>query len=354
MGIQKEIFGTTSEGKEVYLYTLINSHGTVAKVTNYGAVLVGLCTKDREGKTEDIVLGYDNVAQYEENNPGMGAVIGRHANRIRNASFTLNGKAYQIEKNDGNNNLHSGPLGYHRRIWEAQEKDSSMGPSVEFGLLSEAGDQGFPGNLDVSVTYTLTDDNSLILNYHAVSDEDTIVNLTNHAYFNLAGHASGDILSQKVWIDAETFTEADAESIPTGVILPVKGTPMDFNIMKEIGRDISCDYPALNMGHGYDHNWILKTNREEVSLVAKMEDDKTGRGMEVYTDLPGMQFYTGNFLKGTEKGKDGAVYGPRSGACFETQYFPNSINISSFPSVILKAGDEYETTTVFRFYCQKS
>ncbi len=350
MSIRKELFGKTSKGEDVFIFTLENANGTIAKISTLGAVLVSLFTKDREGKFCDIVLGYDEVEQYEKNKPGFGATIGRNANRIRNASFSLNGKQYVLEKNDGNNNLHSGFSGYQHRIWEAKEKETTLGDSIEFCYHSLDKDQGSPGNLDVSVSYTLTEDDRLILHYKGTADEDTVLNMTNHSYFNLAGHDSGDVLKQKVTIYADYFTASDKEFIPTGEILSVKGTPMDFNISKEIGMDIESNYEAIVLGKGYDHNWILKKEEnEKICLAAKMEEEVSGRFLKVYTDLPGMQFYTANFLDGTERGKGGCYYQKRSGACFESQYYPDSVNKKEFPSVILKAGEEYDTTTIFAF-----
>lgn len=349
MGVRKEAFGVTKDGFAASLYILTNEQGTVVRLSDFGAVIVAIETKDREGKLADIALGYPNVTGYETNGPGFGALIGRHANRIGKAEFVLNGVTYPLEKNDGRNNLHSGANGFQKRPWDAEVTDSPLGAAVSFSLHSEDGDQGFPGNLDVTVTYTLTEDDSLILDYEAVSDADTVVNLTNHCYFNLAGHASGDVLKQKVWIDSDYYTEADEESIPTGRILPVVGTPMDFNTMKAIGQEIDSDYQATVFGNGYDHNWVLKTEGE-VALAARMEDEASGRGLEVHTDLPGMQFYTANFLNGTEIGKDGAVYRKRNGACFETQFYPDSVHHDNFPSPVLKAGEEFKSQTVFRFY----
>lgn len=349
MGIRKEDFGITKQGFQASLYILENQDGVKVKVSDFGAVIVAIETKDKLGVVSDIVLGYPDVAGYEKNIPNFGACIGRHANRIGNAEFTLNGITYQLEKNDGKNHLHGGTNGYHRRPWAAEEMDSPLGDAVSFSLYSPDGDQGYPGNLDITVTYTLTEDNSLILSYRAVCDKDTILNITNHSYFNLSGHGSGDILKQKVWIDADYYTDADKESIPTGEILPVEGTPMDFRQIKPIGQDIDSTYQAIVYGQGYDHNWVLKTQGES-KLVACMEDVDSGRGLEVYTDLPGLQFYTSNFLDGTEVGKEGAIYGRRSGACFESQYFPDSIHYKNFPSPILKAGEEFESQTVFHFY----
>lgn len=349
MSIEKQEFGKAQDGTPVELYTITNANGMTAKYSTYGAVLVSLLVPDKDNKLADVVLGYDNVEKYYENGPNFGATIGRHANRIGGAAFVLNGKTYELDKNDGNNNLHGGFHGYHKRVWNGEAYEGENGQVMEFTYHSEDGDQGFPGNLDVMVRYTLTDDNSIIIDYTATCDEDTVVNLTNHSYFNLAGHDHGTILDQKVWLDSDEFTWADKESIPDGTILKVEGTPMDFREMKTIGKDIESNYDQLIWGKGYDHNWVLKTKPGEISLVGKMQDDESGRVMEIYTDLPGIQFYCGNFLDGTEIGKDGVSYGHRSGACFETQYFPNSTGCKNFPQPILKAGEEYKTTTIYKF-----
>lgn len=349
MAISKEVFGQTKDGKTAYIYTITNDNGMTAKFTDYGAILVSLEVPDRNGKAEDVVLGFDKLEDYFSNNPNFGATIGRHANRIGGASFVLNGKTYTLDKNDGRNNLHGGFDGYHKRLWDADYYEDELGQTIAFSYTSPDGDQGFPGTLEIVVRYIITDDNCVIIEYEAESDKDTVVNLTNHTYFNLAGHASGTILDQKVWMDCDEFTFADEESIPNGEIRKVEGTPMDFRTMKTVGRDINEDYDQLKFGHGFDHNWILKTNSDEISLVAKMECDKTGIAMEVYTDLPGMQFYTGNFIDEGLVGKNGARYGKNTGLCFETQYFPNAINVPSFKQPVLKAGEAYNTTTVYKF-----
>lgn len=349
MGITRTEFGKTKDGKTAYLYTLKNKNGMTAVVSDFGAVLQSLWVPFPDGTKKDVVLGFDSLEGYFGNDPGFGAVIGRHANRIGNAEFTLNGKKYFLDKNDGENNLHSNPNGYHRRLWEAQEEESELGEAISFHLISPDGDQGFPGNLDVSVTYTLTEENSLMIHYYACGDQDTVVNMTNHSYFNLSGHDDKNAVEQKVQIFADAYTRADAASIPTGEIIPVKGTPMDFTSLKQIGEEIDSDYEATRLGNGYDHNWILNGESGEFRKVAVLRDERSGMSMEVHTDLPGMQFYTGNFLDGTLKGKGGCVYGKRAGVCFETQYFPDSVNHDNFPSPVLKAGDEYDTTTVFRF-----
>lgn len=349
MAIDKEFFGQTGDGKTASIYTIKNSNGMMAKFTDFGAILVSLYVPDKDGNVEDVVLGFDNLEDYFVNEPNFGATIGRHANRIGGARFTINGTEYELDKNDGNNNLHGGFNGYHKRLWEARSYEDENGQSIEFTYESADMDQGFPGNLKVSVTYTVTDDNEIKITYNAVPDKDTVINLTNHSYFNLAGQGSGTILDQLAWIDADEMTFADEESIPNGEIRKVAGTPMDFNTPKKVGRDIEEDYDQLNWGKGFDHNWVLKTKNGEMSLVASLYDEKSGRFMEVFTDLPGIQFYTGNFLDGTLTGKDGAKYIRRSGLCFETQYFPNAINVPSFAQPVTKAGETYHTVTVYKF-----
>lgn len=349
MAIEKEIFGQTKDGETAYTYTVTNKNGMMAKFTNYGAIMTSLYVPDKNGNVEDVVLGFDHIEDYFVNEPNFGATIGRHANRIGGASFTLNGVRYDLDKNDGDNNLHGGYNGYHKRLWNANTYEDEKGQNVEFTYESADMDQGFPGNLKISVTYTVTDDNRIMITYNAVPDKDTVINLTNHSYFNLAGHGSGTILDQTVWIDADEMTFADKESIPNGEIRKVAGTPMDFNTPKKVGLDIDKDYDQLNWGKGFDHNWILKTKRGELSTVASLYDEKSGRYMEVLTDLPGIQFYTGNFLDGTLTGKEGAKYIQRSGLCFETQYFPNAINVPSFEQPVTKAGETYHTVTVYRF-----
>ena len=344
--MKKQGFGTTKDGKEALLYTLSNKNGMEISVTDYGAHLVSVLVPDKDGKKRDVVLGFDSVTGYETDGSHFGATIGRNGNRIAGAAFELHGKTYQLAKNENNNNLHSGPDGYDYRLWNVEEADDS---AVTFVLMSPDGDQGFPGNFEVSVTYTLTDENAVEIHYEGSCDQDTVVNMTNHSYFNLAGHDAGSIENQTLVLKAEQFSPViDSASIPTGEHAPVQGTPMDFTEMKPIGRDIQEDYQALKYGNGYDHNWALNHPAGELSLSAKAEDEKTGRTMEVYTDLPGVQFYTANSLK-TERGKNHAVYTPRCGYCFETQYFPDAINKPEFASPVIKAGEEYKTTTIYKF-----
>lgn len=349
MGYRKEKFGNMPDGRQVDLYTLSNENGVSASFTNLGGVWVSMLVPDRHGKLTDVVLGYDSVENYRKNPPHFGAPVGRNANRIGGAKFAINGTIYQLEANDGPNNLHSGPNLYHDRLWETEVEEKGMGTAISFSLSSPDGDQGYPGNADIRVTYTLTPDNSLMIHYHMVSDADTVANFTNHSYFNLSGHNSGYAMNQQVWIDADTYMVADEVSIPTGEIAGVKGTPMDFTEMKTIERDLHEEYEALILGKGYDHNWVLNHAENEIALSAKAKSDQTGIVMEVYTDLPGLQFYTANFLASEPVGKGGSVYGGRHAYCFETQYYPDAVNKPQFPSPILKAGEEYSTTTIYKF-----
>ena len=337
-------FGVNHLGERATLYTFENSRGMVMEVTDFGATLYSLLVPTATGPL-DVVLGYDDPAGYE--GPAgtfFGATVGRNANRICKGAFTLGGKSYQLAANNNGNNLHSGLDFWSFRIWQVKEYTQN---SITFSLHSPDGDQGYPGELDMDVTYTLTEENSVRIHYHGVPQAETIINLTNHSYFNLNGHDSGDILGHTVWLDADTFTRADEVSIPTGEILRVEGTPMDFRTPKTVGRDIEQDYEALNFGLGYDHNWCLN-NGGKFAKIATLTGDRTGLSMDVFTDLPGVQVYTGNFID-REPGKGGVVYRRRQGICFETQLYPDAINHPNFPSPIFKAGESYETTTEFRF-----
>lgn len=350
MAYKTEQIGKMENGEEVIRYTLTNDHGVSASFINLGGIWQTMFVPDKDGKMDDVVLGYDTVEKWLLGIGHCGELVGRNANRIGNASFVINSKTYELDKNSsGIHNLHSGLNYYRNRIWEASISEDELGTKLSFYLFSPDGDQGFPGNAHVTVSYTLTPDNSLKIDYHMVADADTVANMTNHAYFNLSGHQSGNATDQMVWIDADTFTIADSTSIPTGELVPVKGTPMDFTEMKPIGRDIDADYEPLRFAGGYDHNWALNHPAGELSLAAKAMDEKSGRVMEVYTDLPGVQFYTANSMTPPVTGKDGVQYAPRGGYCFETQYFPDAVNKPQFASPILKAGDEYKTTTIYKF-----
>lgn len=337
-------FGATSQGEKATLYTLRNKNNMEIAVTDLGATLVRVMVEDKEKNLCDVVLGYDEAAGYEEGGLFFGAVVGRCANRIGGAAFKLNENTYELVKNDNGNNLHSGPDFYNTRLWTVKE---TADDHIVFELKSPHMDQGYPGNLTISVTYILTDENEVKIEYRGTADADTIVNLTNHSYFNLNGHASGSVMGQKVWIDADAYTRADRESIPTGEITPVEGTPMDFREAKELGRDIEEDYEALNFGAGYDHNWVLK-NEGQLRKVAEMSAEESGITMEVYTDMPGMQLYTGNFITDCT-GKDHVMYHRRQAVCFETQYFPDAVNKKNFPSPVLQKGDTYKSTTIYKF-----
>ncbi len=344
MSITTKKFGTTKDGAEVTLYTITNKNGMSVSAIDYGANIVNLVVPDKNGKMDDIVLGFDDVAGYEVNGCFFGSFIGRHGNRIGQAKFELNGVTYELEKNDGENNLHGGTPGYNQVMYQASTTDNS----VTFTRVSPDMEQGYPGNLEIAMTYTLTDDNELKLDYKTKSDKDTLCNLTNHSYFNLKGHNGGTIIDHEVWIKANGFTETSDDLIPNGTIVDVTDTPMDFRTRKAIGKEIEADYKPLVIAGGYDHNYALDIAGDKVEKVAELYEETSGRTMEVYTDLPGMQLYTGNFIE-KEDGKDGNVYTKRTGVCFETQFFPNSCNVPSFKSCVLKAGEEFNSTTIYKF-----
>lgn len=337
-------FGTTEKGQKALLYTMKNDAGTSVSVSDYGAALVSLFVRGKDGNPVDVVLGYDNVTGYEKGGDSIGATVGRNANRIGGASIEINGVTYELDKNDNGNNLHSGYDYYNKRFWDVAENADDH---VTFRLHSPDKDQGYPGALDMYVTYTLDEDSMLTIHYEAEPDKDTVINMTNHSYFNLNGHASGTVLNHSVTLDAESFTPADRESIPTGEIRSVDGTPMDFRSGKMLGKEIDADYEPLRFGGGYDHNWVLK-NEGRFDKVAEVTADRSGIRMEVYTDLPGVQMYTANFLNG-EPGKEGALYGKRSAVCLETQYFPDAIHHDNFPGPVCRAGEKYDTRTAYRF-----
>ncbi len=343
--VNKESFGKLSDGREVDIYTLSNGKGLVARVMNQGAIVQSVKVPDKSGNVVDVVLGFDNLDGYLQKNPYFGAIVGRYGNRIGSGKFALDGKTYNVVVNDGKNSLHGGNIGFDKKYWGAREVPNG----VEFTTTSADGDQGYPGNLTAKVTYTVTPDNGLRIDYTATSDKDTVVNLTNHSYWNLSGQGNGLILDHEMMIDADRFTPVDAGLIPTGELKPVEGTPFDFRQPTAIGARINEDNEQLKLGGGYDHNWVLNRKGGSVELAARAHDPKTGRVLEVLTDQPGVQFYTGNFLDGSVKGKGGIAYPKRSAFCLETQHFPDSPNHPDFPSTELKAGQEYKTTTIFRF-----
>jgi aldose 1-epimerase len=343
--INKQHWGDTSAGEAVYLFTMRNANGMEVSITNFGGRIVTLKTADKQGKFEDLVLGFDTLAPYLEKNPFFGALAGRYANRIANGEFTLDGHTYHLLKNNGPNSLHGGALGFDKKVWTAQQVDDG----VQLTYVSKDGEEGYPGKLTSTVTYTLGADNALKLAYHAVTDKDTVLNLTNHCYFNLAGHANGNILDHVVTIHASRITPVNANLIPTGELAPVQGTPFDFLTPHRIGDRIDSKDQQMQYGTGYDHNFVLDKSGAPPSLAAHILEPKTGRIMEVLTTQPGVQFYTGNHLPEKTIGKGGAVYGFRAGICFETQHFPDSPNHPSFPTSELKPGQQYNQTTIFRF-----
>lgn len=345
--VVSERFGTMPDGSAVDAYTLKNAAGIEVKAMAYGGIITSLKVPDRSGNLGDIVLGFDRLDGYLEEHPFFGAIIGRYGNRIGNAQFTLDGRTYTLAKNNGPNHLHGGLKGFDKVLWTMAAVPGQNG--VTFTRTSPDGEEGYPGNLAVKVTYTLTDDNKLIVDYEATTDKATPVNLTQHSYFNLAGEGSGDILGHELTINADRYTPVDDTLIPTGEIASVEGTPFDFRKPTAIGARINADHPQLKAGRGYDHNWVLNRSGEGLQLAARVVEPKTGRTLEVSTLEPGMQFYAGNFLDGSITGKGGHVYAHRTGFCLETQHYPDSPNKPDFPSTILRPGQQYKTRTVFTF-----
>jgi aldose 1-epimerase len=344
-GVVKSAFGRTKEGVAVDQYTLTNKHGVVAKVITYGATLTDLLVPDKAGKLADVVLGFDKLDAYLAGVPYFGATIGRVGNRIGKGTFTLGGKTYTLARNDGENHLHGGVKGFDKVVWKAQP--AASGASVTFTYRSPDGEEGYPGNLDATVVYTLTDANELRLDYTATTDKATPINLTNHSYFNLAGEGSGDIKGHVLMIASDQITAVDAGLIPTGEMSAVKGTPFDFNTPTAIGARI--EQVPIKAPIGYDHNYVLRRTGAGLELAARVVEPTSGRTMDVLTTEPGIQFYSGNFLDGTIKSRNGVAYGKHSAFCLETQHFPDSINHPAFPSAVLEPGKTYKTTTIYRF-----
>jgi aldose 1-epimerase len=348
MDIKKEPFGKMADGTPIDLYTLTNAHGLQVKITTYGGAVVSLLVPDRDGKLDDVVLGFETLEEYVKKSPYFGCITGRYANRIAKGKFTLNGVAYTLTQNEGDNHLHGGAKGFDKVVWAAEEKTDDDGVGLALTYLSKDGEEGYPGNLSVKVTYTLTNDDAWRIDYEATTDKDTIVNLTNHTYFNLADGGAGDVLGHELMINADRFTPIDSFQITTGELRSVASTPMDFLHMTTIGARIGQDDEQLRFGLGYDHNWILNSSDGTLVLAARLQEPTTGRVIEVYTTEPGIQFYSGNFLDGTIAGKGGKVYQKRHGLCLETQHFPNSPNQPGFPSTVLRPGEMYQTTTIYR------
>ncbi len=350
MAQNTKAFGTHPNGQEITIYTISNQNGMKAELSTLGAALVRLYAPDKDGNLVDVVLGYATGEDYMDNDAFFGVIVGPNANRIGGAQFELDGETYKLDPNDGPcNNLHSHKTnGYHKMIWNAEATNNS----VIFTLNDNKKDMGFPGDKQVRVTYTLNDDNGLKIEYYVVSDQKTVLNLTNHSYFNMDGHQSGSIEKQKLWIGASSYTPSDDQFIVHGEIAPVAGTPMDFTEAKEVGRDIEEDFIQLKQADGYDHNWVLDGWDGTLRHFATLQGAKSGIVMKAYTTLPGVQFYAGNMM--TERlGKDGVVYNRRGGLCLETQYFPNSVNCPAFPNSFYEAGVPYESVTEYRFEVQK-
>lgn len=373
----QEPFGTTPRGEAVSVFTLTNPGGMAVRAMTYGGIILSVQVPDRDGRLGDVVLGYDDLAGYLEETPYFGAIIGRYGNRIRGGRFELDGAGYDLAVNNGENHLHGGIAGFDKVVWEAEPFQNGEGVGVVFSRISPDGEEGYPGNLNVRVTYTLTRESALVFDYLATADAPTPVNLTQHSYFNLAGHGSGDVLGHRLTLNAPRYTPVDEGLIPTGELAPVEGTPFDFRLPHAIGERIETDHPQIRFGGGYDHNFVLagegsgtpggeardsgggwagavpgSLDRGEFGKLvpaARVVEPSSGRVMEVYTTEPGIQFYSGNFLDGSLTGKGGAVYRFRTGFCLETQHFPDSPNQPAFPSTILRPGEEYRSRTVYRF-----
>lgn len=349
--VQVSDYGKTTDGISIHRFVLTNKKGVEAVVISYGAALVSLKVPDRDGKIADVVLGFENLEGYEQGKTYFGGTIGRYGNRIAKGEFSLDGKVFHLPLNDGPNSLHGGTIGFNKRVWTGMDRSRPDAEVLELSYTSPDGEEGYPGTLKVNVTYTLpAETNELRIDYSATTDKDTVLNLTNHSYFNLSGDMSKDILNHQLLLRARQFTPVDSTLIPTGELRAVRGTPFDFTKATAIGARINDDNEQLKFGKGYDHNWVLeRTEKGGLQLAAEVFEPTSGRVLQVFTTQPGIQFYTGNFLDGTAKGKGGLFYAHRTGFCLETQHFPDSPNHPNFPSTELKPGQTYRSTTVFRF-----
>ena len=345
-GLEKADFISEVAGKQTALYVLTNANGMEVCITNYGGRIVSIMVPDRAGKMTDVVLGYDNIAAYTSSRGNFGALIGRYGNRIAKGLFTLDDVEYQLPQNNNGNCLHGGPEGFDTQMWDAVQID---GKTLELFYLSKDGEAGFPGNLDVKVTYTLTDDNALDIRYDATTDKPTVVNLTNHSYFNLSGIAGSNIMDHLIMINADRYTVVDGQLIPTSELAPVEGTPMDLRELTVIGAFIDEPFDQLTLGGGFDHNWVLNTAGDVTKLACKVISLVSGIGMEVYTNEPGVQFYAGNFMGGRDTGKFGVTYPRRGALCLETQHYPDSPNQPDFPSTTLRPGEKYLSRCIYKF-----
>ncbi|MCK5267576.1 MAG: galactose mutarotase [Spirochaetes bacterium] len=353
MIFKKTNFGKTAEGFSADLFFIKNKNDVEIEITNFGGIIKAIRFPDKKGNVKDVVLGFDSLSGYETNNPYFGCVVGRYANRIANGAFSLEGKKYTLARNNNENHLHGGIKGFNKVLWDAVDIIRENEAGVLLSYLSRDGEEGYPGNLSVKVEYLLNEKNELKINYYAKTDKPTIINLTNHSYFNLGGEQSNDILGHEIMINADRITPVDETLIPTGEFMEVADTPLDLRSFKNIGERINEDFTQLNYSGGYDHNWVINRQSDSPALAAVLRDPETGRGLEVFTTQPGIQFYTGNFLNGSIEGKSGKKYAKRSGLCLETQHFPDSPNKQNFPSTVLLPGDEYRHTTVFRLIIQR-
>lgn len=347
--VKRESFGKTPDGTETFMYTLHNKNGMEARITNYGGTLLSLLVPDRNGNLTDVVLGFDSLATYIKDSPHFGSTMGRYANRIGKAMFQLNGTKHTLARNSGANHIHGGLKGFDKVVWSTDELESKLGKSLVLNYLSRDGEEGYPGNLSVKVVYSLTDSNELKIEYTATTDKPTVMNLTNHSYFNLAGAGNGSILDHELFIDADRFTPVDSESIPTGELRSVHGTPLDFTAQTPIGVRMEESFDQLKRRRGYDYNWVLNKPANAFGLAARVYEKTSGRLMEVLTTEPGLQFYTPNFVRAMPVGKEGKKYDHQCAFCLETEHFPDSPNKPQFPSTVVNPGQPYTSTTVYRF-----
>ncbi|MBK8947159.1 MAG: galactose mutarotase [Ignavibacteriae bacterium] len=343
------LFGKLSDGREVNMFTLKNKNGAEVKIIEFGATVTSLKVPDKNGKIEDVVLGYDKLEDYINGTSYFGAIVGRYGNRIGKGKFNLNEDDFQLSINDGENHLHGGKIGFNKVLWIGETLQSSEGESVKLTYVSPDGEEGYPGTANISIMYTLTESNELKIEYSATTDKTTIMNPTHHSYFNLSGNFQNTILDHELMMDADFFTPVDKGLITTGELVKVENTPMDFKVPTKIGKNINAEYEQLIFGKGYDHNWVLNNYDGSLKNVASLYDSTSGRLMEILTDQPGLQFYSGNFLNGTSIGKNGEKYNFRTGLCLETQKFPDSPNKANFPSVTLNPGEVYNQITIYKF-----
>ncbi|MBN2090119.1 galactose mutarotase [candidate division KSB1 bacterium] len=353
MKIEKSIFGKMPDGQDVLLYKLTNSNNMQVHITNYGGIITSVIVPDKNGKLSDVVLGYDNLDGYLKATPYFGCIVGRYGNRIAKGQFTLNGKTCSLATNNGPNHLHGGIVGFDKVVWSVKEITDKDVLGLELSYMSKDGEEGYPGNLSVKVIYLLTNQNEIKIEYLATTDQATVVNLTNHSYFNLKDAGVTPILDHQLMLDADAITPVDSTLIPTGEFMPIAGTPFDFKKLTPIGEQINADHEQIKYGLGYDHNFVLNGNAGELRLIGKVHEPTSGRILEVLTTEPGIQFYSGNFLDGSITGKNGAVYHQRHGFCLETQHYPDSPNQPNFPSTVLNPGEKYQTTTIYKFSAEK-